>query len=70
MAAENDYSAPNGVRFKISTSKGFGKWRCVECGHEGFTSHEYGDAAEKQAELHAREHSRICGAGRGTTPQS
>lgn len=70
MAMPMDYSAPNGVRFKISVSNGYGKWRCMACSHEGFTAHDYGDDAEKQAELLAREHSVICSAGRGSMPQS
>jgi len=66
---ENEYAAPNGVHFKISVKNGFGKWRCLECGKADFTAHEYGDDAESQAKLHAREHSVMCGAGRGSRQQ-
>jgi len=68
LPVENDYAAPNGVHFKISVTNGFGRWRCVECGRDGFTAHEYGDDAESHAKLSAREHSVICGAGRGSKP--
>jgi len=70
MADENNYSAPNGVRFKISVVNGYGKWHCAACGQDGFTEHEYGVHAELQAKLKAREHSVMCGAGRGLKPQS
>ena len=70
MADENNYSAPNGVRFKISVVNGYGKWQCAECGQDGFTDHEYGEQAEAQAKLKAREHSVLCGAARGSKPQS
>jgi len=70
MESESDYTAPNGVQFKISVTKGYGKWHCMECGQDGYTNHECGDHAGKQAELHAREHSVMCGAGRGSKPQS
>jgi hypothetical protein len=68
MENENDYSAPNGVRFKISVSKR-GSWHCMECGQEGATNYrqDEDDDAESQAEAQAKEHSVMCGAGRGTT---
>ena len=69
MADEN-YSAPNGVRFRISVVNGYGKWHCAECGQDGVTDHEYGKQAESVAKLKAREHSVMCGAGRGSKPQS
>jgi hypothetical protein len=68
VADENNYSAPNGVRFKICVVNGYGKWRCAECGQTGVTDHEYGEHAESQAKLKAREHSGVCGAGRGAKP--
>jgi hypothetical protein len=67
---EIDYSAPNGVHFKIGVINRFGRWRCLECSQVGFTAHEYGDDSERQAKLHAREHSVMCGAGRGSRPPS
>ena len=63
---ENEYAAPNGVHFKISVTNGYGRWRCMECSQDGFTAHEYGDDAESQAKLLAREHSMMYGAGRGS----
>jgi len=65
-AIESDYSTPNGVHFKISVTNGFGRWRCLECGQDGFTAHEYGEDTDRQTKLHAREHSVLCGAGRGS----
>ena len=66
VAGENNYSAPNGVRFRISVVNGNGKWRCAECGQDGITDHEYGYIAEAQATIRAREHSVLCPAGRGS----
>jgi len=70
MVNDNDYLAPNSVRFKISVSKR-GKWRCMECGQEGFTNdyEDDDDDVERQVELLANEHSVMCGAGRGSKPQ-
>src|SRR5438132_175727 len=48
---ESDYAAPNGVHFKISVTNGYGRWRCVECGKDGFTAHDYGEDADRQAKL-------------------
>jgi hypothetical protein len=67
---ESDYATPNGLHFKISMTNGFGRWRCMECGQDGFTAHEYGDDTERQTKLQAREHSVLCGAGRGSKPHS
>jgi hypothetical protein len=67
---ENDYATPNGVHFKISVTNGFGRWRCMECGQDGFTVHGYGDDTDRQTKLQAREHSVLCGAGRGSKSQS
>jgi hypothetical protein len=67
---ERSYETPNGVHFKISVFQGLGRWRCLECGRDGFTAHEYGDDTERQTELLARDHSVMCGAGRGSIPNS
>jgi hypothetical protein len=70
MTMENDFATPNGVRFKISVATA-GKWHCLECGQEGFTAAVMSDdAAHQQAELQAKDHSVLCGAGRGLRPQS
>jgi len=61
------YAAPNGVPFTISVENGRGKWQCLECGKDGFTAHDYGDDTERQTKQQAREHSVICGAGRGSS---
>jgi len=66
---ECDYSTPNGVHFKISVTNGFGRWRCLECGQDGFTAYEYGEDTDRQTKLQAREHSVMCGAGRGAKPR-
>jgi hypothetical protein len=67
---ETDYATPNGLHFKISVTNGFGRWRCTECGKDGFTAHESGDDTDRQTKLQAREHSVLCPAGRGSKPQS
>jgi hypothetical protein len=72
MADENNYSAPNRVRFKVSVSKR-AKWHCAECGQEGYTDDyedDGDDAAESKAEASANEHSLVCPAGRGSRPRS
>lgn len=69
MVNEITYSTPNGVQFKISVLNGVGKWHCMECGQDGNTTHDSGDDAEEQARFLARQHSVICGAGRGTMPK-
>jgi len=69
MENENRYVAPNGVNFLISVEGGVGQWHCLECGQVGDTAIDYGDDAVNQAQSLAREHSVMCGAGRGRTPR-
>ena len=61
MTNESNYSAPNGVQFKITVDQSDGKWKCRECGQER-TTNECGDDPETQAKLLAKEHSVMCGA--------
>jgi hypothetical protein len=67
---ETSYATPNGIHFKISVINGLGRWRCQECGRDGFTVHEYGEDTDRQTKLLAREHSVMCGAGRGSIRKS
>jgi hypothetical protein len=64
------FKSANGLKFLVGESDGCGVWECRECGQKGYISLGDEDRLDERTEAAAIEHSHVCPAQRGKTPEN